>query len=97
MKKLLIGLLLMSPIALAGEFQVHYMSESTRIVLSKTACSGDGFRAAAQNINNTFTRGCWTVTKNNMIHIQWADGDFSEFSPDIFNETPDTEMKRVYK
>tara|TARA_R110000744_G_scaffold243732_1_gene360674 strand:- start:31 stop:228 length:198 start_codon:yes stop_codon:yes gene_type:complete len=57
MKKLLIGLLLISPVALAGEFQVYYLSESTRIVLAKTACDQGGFRAAAQNINNTFDNG----------------------------------------
>jgi len=97
MKKLLIGLLLASPLVLAGEFQVYQLSDSVRIVLAKSFCVEGGFRAAAQNINNTFTQGCWSVTKQNMIHIQWKDGDFSEFSPDSFTETPDIEMKRMYK
>ena len=93
MKKLLIGLLLISPLALAGDYQVYQLSESVRIVLAKALCVDGGFRAAAQNVNNTFTRGCWSVTKQNMIHIQWKDGDFSEFSPDSFTETPDIEYK----
>ena len=97
MKKLLIGLLLASPLALAGEYQVYYLSESTRIVLAKTICDEGGFRAAAQNINNTYTSGCWRVTTDNMIRIEWKDGDFSEFSPDSFSETPDKQVRRQYR
>lgn len=72
----------------ASELQVWYANSSTRIVLSKTPCDNNerGYRAAAQSIDNTFVKGCWTVTKENMIKIRWKDGDFTEVNPDLFNE-----------
>jgi len=87
MRWLLISLLLLSSLAIAeSNLQVAYLSDQVRIVLSKTTCETRGFRAAAQNIDSSYLKGCWTVTPDNMIHIKWKDGDFSELSPDMFNE-----------
>ena len=44
-----------------------------------------------------YSQGCWKTTKDNMIRIQWKDGDFSEFSPDSFIDTPDRQMQRQHK
>jgi hypothetical protein len=89
----LVALLFISTIVFAGQYQVYYLNESTRIVLSKVACDEDrGFRAAVQNTNHQFVKGCWVVSPENMIHITWKDGDFSVFSPDMFSEVMEAEI-----
>jgi len=95
----LVALLFISTIVFAGQYQVYYLNPNTRIVLAKTPCDNNerGFRAAAQNTNHSFVKGCWTVTPENMIHITWKDGDFSVFSPDMFRAVVESEMVRQYK
>ena len=95
----LVALLFISTIVFAEQYQVYYLNPNTRIVLAKTPCDNNerGFRAAAQNTNHSFVKGCWTVTPENMIHITWKDGDFSVFSPDMFRAVVESEVVRQYK
>lgn len=98
MRWLLIFLLLLSSLAIAtSNLQVAYLSNQVRVVLSKTPCESRGFRAAAQNIDSSYLKGCWTITKENMIKIRWQDGDFTELSPDMFNEVGPKRFSYKYK
>ena len=80
MKKL-VALLLLASYSYAGATNLMVMqyNENVRIVLSKEKCLvGEGFVAVAQRIDKEYMKACWTP-KDNLIHIQWEGGDFSEF------------------
>ena len=69
----------------AAPFLVMAFNDETRIVLSTVKCSDTGYRAVAQRIDKMYMRGCY-VMKNGMVHIQWEQGDFSEFPQDKFEK-----------
>jgi hypothetical protein len=84
------------------EYQVWYVNNTTRIVLSKDPCwNGErGYRAAAQHTDSSFIRGCWTITSDDMIRIKWKDihlentGDITEVQPDTFEQVSKTIIKK---
>lgn len=88
-----LGFLCIAQTAHAEKYLVMNYNESTRIVLAHVPCPNDkkGFRAVAQRVDQQFLRGCWTINpKTKLIHVQWADDDFSEFDPKRFYEYEET-------
>ena len=88
MKKLLLILIMGSSLyvnaAEAPKLLVNYLFENLRIVLAtELECNVPdmkGHRASAQRLDGLYVPGCWYVMKDHphMIHIDWANGDFSE-------------------
>lgn len=86
MKKLLFLLLFVSLNAFA-ELRIYYLYTSLRIVISDIPCdSGKGFKASAQRMDKLYISGCWTRMEKypDMIHLDWANGDWSELPYDKF-------------
>ena len=93
MKKLTVALLLMitSMTVVAEQYLVYYLYSNVRIVLSTTIECDYGRkskRAVAQRMDGDYISGCWyldtdkseSLIGEQMVHIKWDDGDFTELS-----------------
>ena len=93
MKKLTVALLLMitSMTVVAEQYLVYYLYSNVRIVLSTTIECDYGRkskRAVAQRMDGDYIPGCWyldpdkseSLIGEQMVHIKWDDGDFTELS-----------------
>jgi hypothetical protein len=82
MKKFLLAILVFySTQTLALELRVYYLYTNLRLVISDEPCNtGQGNKASAQRLDRLFIPGCWYKMEEhpNMIHIDWANGDWSE-------------------
>ena len=93
MKRLTVALLLMitSMTVVAEQYLVYYLYSNVRIVLSTTIECDYGRkskRAVAQRMDGDYISGCWyldtdkseSLIGDQMVHIKWDDGDFTELS-----------------
>ena len=93
MKRLTVALLLMitSMTVVAEQYLVYYLYSNIRIVLSTTIDCDYGRkskRAVAQRMDGDYISGCWyldtdkseSLIGDQMVHIKWDDGDFTELS-----------------
>ena len=77
--------------AVAEQYLVYYLYSNVRIVLSTTIECDYGRkskRAVAQRMDGDYIPGCWyldpdkseSLIGEQMVHIKWDDGDFTELS-----------------
>ena len=77
--------------AVAEQYLVYYLYSNVRIVLSTTIECDYGRkskRAVAQRMDGDYISGCWyldtdkseSLIGDQMVHIKWEDGDFTELS-----------------
>lgn len=89
---ILIGWMVYKETQAAEEFLMFQFNSDVRIVLSHIPCDTEQtYRAVAQRIDRQFIPGCWHMTDNGMVRIQWLQGDFSEFPLNLFEVATDVE------
>ena len=102
MKKLTVALFLMltSLSSVAEEYLGFYFFQHVRIVLSTELDCDNGMsgkKAVAQRMDGMYTKGCWyldhtkeeLLIKDQMVHIDWDKGDFTELELSRFEIVKD--------
>jgi len=100
MKKLLLALMLLavSTVASADHKYLSYMyNDNVKITITNVECTLPKIKEqyqwvvfAKRSDNNTALIGCYKKQDENMLEVQWLDGDISVFPANVFLVDPMT-------